>query len=146
MNPIIKKAHLAIAVLFLLSFSVTSSNHNNEGNKIIFLLLSSEALLGAYEYTVENVPYEYSKGVLIIAKRSDTYTVKVKSTAGELAGEDVQVVDNSIKFKVFIEGQTVAVDLTVDGDIISGKKVLLTMVLFTSKVKDTCYRIRINLS
>jgi hypothetical protein len=120
MNRIIKKAHLAIAILFLLSFSISWSSINNVGNKID-LPLPSEALLGAYEYTVENVPYEYSKGVLIIAKLSDTYTVKVKVTAGELEGEDVQVVDNSIKFKVFIEGQTVAVDLTVDGDIISGK-------------------------
>ena len=120
MNPIIKKAHLAIVVVFLLSFSVTWSSINNEGNKIDFPL-PSEALLGAYEYTVENVPYEYSKGILIIAKLSDTYTVKVKLTAGELEGDDVQVVDNSIKFKVFIEGQTIAVDLTVDGDIISGK-------------------------
>ena len=77
--------------------------------------------MGAYEYTVENAPYEYSKGVIIIAKLSETYTVKVKLPNGELAGEDVQVVDNSIKFNVFIEGQTVAVDLTVDGDTISGK-------------------------
>ena len=120
MNPIIKKAQLSIALFFLLSISISWSNTDTEGHKID-IPWPSEALLGAYEYTVENAPYEYSKGVIIIAKLSETYMVKVKLPNGELAGEDVQVVDNSIKFNVFIEGQTVAVDLTVDGDIISGK-------------------------
>ena len=120
MNPIIKKAQLSIALFFLLSISISWSNTDTEGHEID-IPWPSEALLGAYEYTVENAPYEYSKGVIIIAKLSETYTVKVKLPNGELAGEDVQVVDNSIKFNVFIEGQTIAVDLTVDGDIISGK-------------------------
>lgn len=81
----------------------------------------NEALIGAYAYTVENVPIEYSTGVIQIAKPSDTYMVTVKLTNGELKGDDVQVVDNSIKFNLFIDGQTVAVALVVDGDVISGQ-------------------------
>lgn len=84
-------------------------------------MVVNEALIGAYAYTVENVPIEYSTGVIVITQPGDTYMVTVKLTHGELKGENVQVVDNSIKFNLFIDGQTVAVALVVDGDAISGQ-------------------------
>ncbi|MGB5435275.1 MAG: hypothetical protein WBM98_05230 [Maribacter sp.] len=120
MNAVFKKLQCAMIALVVFSVSNTWANGTIETLKTDVTVVN-EALIGAYVYTVENVPIEYSTGVILIDKPSDTYTVIVKLTNGELAGEDVEVVGNSIKFNVFIEGQTIAVELTVDGDVISGK-------------------------
>ena len=114
-----KFKYLVIAAVLISSTSVLANWSKDESKMNI--PIPADEVTGAWEYTVENVPYEYSKGVIVITKSDDNYTVKVKLTNGELAGEDVAVVGNSVTFKLYIEGQTVAVELTAEGDGITGK-------------------------
>ncbi len=118
MKRLIEKSKIITIVLFLLTTSFTWSSINEI---MIDVPVSGEDLIGTYDYTVDGVPYEYSKGVIIIGKQKAVYTVKIKLDNGELNGEDVKVEGNSITFNVFIEGRAVAVELTVEGDGISGE-------------------------
>lgn len=114
-----KSTYLVIAAVLICSTSVLANWSKNESKMNISI--PADEIAGAWEYTVENVPYEYSKGVIVIAKSDDNYTVKVKLINGELAGEDVEVIGNSVTFNLYIEAQTVAVELTAEGDGITGK-------------------------
>ncbi|MBD0778045.1 hypothetical protein HPE56_09590 [Maribacter sp. ANRC-HE7] len=120
METIHRKSQIVFLALFLMASSITWSSENSNATTIDIPAFN-EALVGTYEYTVDNVLYEYSKGLIVIDKLDTAYTVKIKLEQGELEGKDVEVVGNSIKFNLFIEGQTVAVELTATSDGISGK-------------------------
>jgi len=77
--------------------------------------------IGTWEYTVEDVPYEYSSGVLIITKEKGEYAVVVNVNNNKLTASDVTVKDNTVSFSVYIEGGKVQVSLQVKDDIINGR-------------------------
>jgi|TARA_R110000744_G_scaffold94288_7_gene182066 hypothetical protein len=76
--------------------------------------------IGTWEYTVEDVPYEYSAGVLIITKEKEEYKVVVKVNYNTLTASDVKVNENEVNFSVYIEGGKVQVSLQVKDDLING--------------------------
>ena len=76
--------------------------------------------IGTWEYTVEDVPYEYSAGVLIITKEKEEYKVVVKVNYNTLTASEVKVNENTINFSVYIEGGKVQVSLQVKDDLIQG--------------------------
>lgn len=78
-------------------------------------------ILGVWDYTAENVPYEYSKGIISITKVGKENKVKV--TIGEISmdGENVVINKNEVRFQVFVEGQTVDVNLSANGNDLSGQ-------------------------
>jgi hypothetical protein len=76
--------------------------------------------IGTWEYSVEDVPYEYSAGVLIITKEKEEYKVVVKVNYNTLTASDVKVNENEVNFSVYIEGGKVQVSLQVKDDLISG--------------------------
>lgn len=78
---------------------------------------------GEWNYTVEGTPYEYSKGVLKVVKTNGEYEITVKVNYNSIEAEQVTVKGNNLDFVVYIEGQNVKVNLTIDGDKISGKAV-----------------------
>lgn len=120
MKSITKKLQYVFVATLLLCVTATMANTNiTESKKDISV--SVDGLLGAWVYTVENVPYEYSKGVFLISKEKGAYNVQVQLTHGTLTGEDIEVKGNTVKFNLFIEGQSVSVELTSDGDKISGE-------------------------
>jgi hypothetical protein len=120
MNSITKKLQYVFVVTLLLCVTATMAKTNiAESKKDISV--SVDGLLGAWVYTVENVPYEYSKGVFLISKENGAYNVQVQLTHGTLTGEDIEVKGNTVKFNLIIEGQSVAVELTSNGDKISGE-------------------------
>lgn len=80
-------------------------------------------LIGYWNYTVANAPYEYSKGVLIISESENKFSVTVNLNNGTLNGEEVTVEGNQINFKVYVEGTVASVTLTVTGDTISGSSI-----------------------
>lgn len=76
--------------------------------------------IGTWEYTVEDVPYEYSAGVLIITKDKEEYKVVVKVNYNTLTASEVKVNENTVNFSVYIEGGKVQVSLQVKDDLIQG--------------------------
>lgn len=76
--------------------------------------------IGTWEYTVEDVPYEYSAGVLIITKEKEEYKVVVKVNYNTLTASEVKVNENTVNFSVYIEGGKVQVSLQVKDDLIQG--------------------------
>ena len=119
MKSVIKKLQFVIIVAFLLSATTVMSNISLEKNKIEDNI--TDDLIGAWSYTVENVDYQYSTGVLLITKEEGKYNVQVQLSAGNIPGEEIEVKDNSISFSVFIEGQKISVSLMADGDKIKGE-------------------------
>lgn len=82
-----------------------------------------DGLVGYWDYTVPNAPYEYSKGAIVISKSEGTFSVVVQLNGGSINGEDVKVNGNEINFKVYIEGDVVSVTLTAVDDTISGNSI-----------------------
>ena len=120
MKSITKKLQYVLVAALILGATATMANTNLEENKTN-ISVSADELLGAWVYTVENVPYEYSKGVFLISKEKGAYNVQVQLPHGTLTGEDIEVKGNTVKFNLFIEGQSVSVELTSNGDKISGE-------------------------
>lgn len=77
--------------------------------------------IGTWEYTVEDVPYEYSSGELVITKEKGEYKVVVKANYNKLTASEVKVDGNAVNFSVYIEGGKVQVSLQVKDDAINGK-------------------------
>jgi hypothetical protein len=97
------------------------------GNGTECLINSSELLekvykspIGTWEYTVADVPYEYSAGVMVISKDKEGYKVVVKVNYNTLTASEVKVNENKVDFSVYIEGGTVQVSLQVKDDVING--------------------------
>lgn len=110
---------LLILTIPSLPANAVIANNNSEVAPDVKVITSD--LVGAWRYTVENVPPEYSEGVINISNENDKYVVQVQLGTGVLQGEKVSVDGNEINFRLLIEGGYVNVVLTADGDSISGK-------------------------
>jgi hypothetical protein len=121
-----KKDFLSFIGILCLLFSTNSSAFVSQAkpNPITFKTgkLVNKNPLGVWSYTVAGVESKYEKGVLFIRKERDNYIVEVHLSNGTLTGQDVQVVEDTVKFNINIEGtKRVSVVLTVLGDTIKGK-------------------------
>ena len=119
MKSVTKKLQFVIVAAFLLSATTVMSNIGF-GEDIIEVNTADD-LIGAWSYTVENVDYQYSTGILLITKEEGIYNVQVQLSDGNISGEEIEVNDNNISFAVYIEGQKVSVSLIADGDKIKGE-------------------------
>ncbi|MBT8315072.1 MAG: hypothetical protein KJP26_11485 [Maribacter sp.] len=119
MKSVAKKIQFGLLAIILLSATTVRSNASIETNTIE--VKTADELVGAWNYTVENVDYEYRTGVLLISKEDGKYNVQVQLSAGNIPGEEIEVVDNNIKFSVYIEGQKISVSLKAEGDKIKGE-------------------------
>ncbi|WP_136464865.1 hypothetical protein [Flagellimonas onchidii] len=110
-------AVVAIACLFCGSILAMPTPNNKTINPIT----KTTSFEGKWNYSVDNAPYEYSKGVLTVAKVQGNYEVTVKVNYSTVKGEQISVKGEKIDFVVYIEGQRVKVGLMFDGDKFSGK-------------------------
>lgn len=94
----------------------TIQNDILEYNEVV---LESD-VIGTWQYTVDSAPPEYRTGVLSIVEDDGEYAVQVQLTAGTLKGENISVEGNTIRFKIYLEGGLVTVELTAKGDEIAG--------------------------
>lgn len=119
MKSITKKLHFVLLTVMLLFANAILANNSFEKNTIH--VNTADDLVGAWNYTVEDVDYQYRTGVLLITKEAGKYNVQVQLSAGNLAGEEVDVKGNKIFFSVNIEGQKISVALEAQGDKIKGE-------------------------
>lgn len=85
------------------------------------LLVKKARWAGIWDYTVQDVPPEYSKGVLHVTKKKKAHMVKIELTNGTIEAKDVVVKKKELDFSISIEGQQVDVSLSMDGDTFSGE-------------------------
>jgi len=90
-----------------------------EENEVV--LFTDNSPVGTWDYTVDNVPYEYSSGILYVTKEKSGYTVKVKLNYSTEIANNVKVDKNKLNFSVMVEGLMVKVALEVDANGIKGK-------------------------
>ncbi|PXX29080.1 hypothetical protein [Arenibacter sp. ARW7G5Y1] len=97
------------------SNSTFCTSNGNEEFEIVY-----KSPIGTWDYTVADVPYEYSAGVMVITKDKEGYKVVVKVNYNTLTASEVKVNGNKVNFAVFIEGSKVQVSLQVEDDVIKG--------------------------
>ncbi len=78
-------------------------------------------ILGVWDYSAQDVPYEYSKGIIYITKEGKDHKVKVTIGTSTMEGENVVVDKNEVRFQVYVEGQTVDINLSAKGNDLSGQ-------------------------
>lgn len=70
---------------------------------------------GTWTYEAPMAPYEYSSGDIVIDKDGKDYTVQI--VLGEyykLKGEKVAYENNELSFMAYIEGESIAIKMTVE--------------------------------
>lgn len=121
MKIILKKSFL----LFL--FLIVSNGYPLERNDIKFevktidITIKKKKWMGVWDYSVQDVPPEYSTGVLHITKKKKVYMVKLELPHGKLSASQVKVTKNKLTFSVDIEGSLVDVALVMDSDSFTGE-------------------------
>ncbi len=134
-----KNAKLTTGVFTLLIFTAfctpTTTTANGAKyypiNPITLNTAIQDHLIGGWAYTVEGAPEGWEKGLLLIINEDGTYKAQVQTGGGTLLGQNISVKKKSITFDVNVEGQMVAVALTMEGSKLSG----------TSTSSDGIYKI-----
>ena len=83
----------------------------------------ASSIEGTWAFDVENAPYGYEKGEIIISQEEGMYKAVVAINYGKLKGEKVTVDESQISFNIFVEGVKVEISLDIDGDTMNGKAV-----------------------
>ena len=78
-------------------------------------------VVGTWDYSAPNAPYEYSKGQIIITQGEDKLEGKVDIDGYEMKLNSVKLEDDVLAFSLYVEGEYVSVKLTVKGDSFEGK-------------------------
>ncbi|WP_157472997.1 hypothetical protein [Eudoraea adriatica] len=84
-------------------------------------LIKKKRWTGSWDYLVQDVPLEYSSGILHVSKKKKVYTVELEMPGGKLPADNVKVSKNKLTFSVDIEGSMVEVALIMDGDSFEGE-------------------------
>jgi hypothetical protein len=78
-------------------------------------------VVGTWDYSAPNAPYEYSKGQIIITQGEDKLEGVVNIDGYEMKLNSVKVEDDVLSFSLYVEGEYVSVKLTIKEDALEGK-------------------------
>lgn len=121
MIQIIVKSIFLIQLLYVFS-AINVQNLESSTNVLQDQIVSSETILGVWNFTMSNVESTYEKGVLFISKNAGTYDVAIKYPEGIYTCQDVVIDIDRINFNVNIAGlERVSFVLMVEGDRIMGE-------------------------
>jgi hypothetical protein len=114
---------LCIAFVASLLFNSTPVEANAQSPLIYKVSIATKRAkwVGVWDYTVKDVPPEYSEGVLHVTKKRRVHMVKIELANGTIDAENVVVKKKMLSFSLSIEGQLVDVSLQLDGDSFSGE-------------------------
>ncbi len=114
--------HYGVLLLALLVF-VPATGYDNLSNppEEEVLLLSKRKWVGVWEYTVSDVPPEYTNGELHISKSGKEYKVELVLEYGKLPGKSVEIKSKTLYFEVDLDGGLVEISLNRVDDAISGE-------------------------
>ena len=83
--------------------------------------LSKKRWTGVWDYTVSDVPPEYSNGALHISKSGREYLVEVALDFGKIPAESVILKSKVLYFEITVDGMVFEVTLTRDGNSMKGE-------------------------
>jgi hypothetical protein len=109
MKRLLISGSAGLIILFALMFNVTA------------VTAKDQDVVGTWDYTAPNAPYEYSKGQIIITKGEDKLEGNVNIDGYEMKLNSIKVEKNILTFSVYVEGEYVSVKITIDGDTFEGK-------------------------
>ena len=76
---------------------------------------------GNWIFTASDAPYEYSSGVIVVEKEKKEYLVKIRFEGDyEVSASNVKYEDNELSFEVYLEGETVSLQVTVGKEEMNG--------------------------
>ena len=114
--------HYGILLLALLVFiPATGSGDLLDPPEEEVLLLSKRKWVGVWEYTVSDVPPEYTNGELHVSKSGREYQVELVLEYGKLQGKSVAIKSKVLYFEVDLDGGLVEITLNRVDDAISGE-------------------------
>ena len=82
---------------------------------------SKKRWVGVWDYSVSDVPPEYSNGALHITKSGREYLVEVALDFGKIPAEAVVLKSKVLYFELTVEGMVFEITLNRDGNSISGE-------------------------
>lgn len=102
---------ILISSLFLLAFILMAGTSNNES-----------VLEGSWEFSVDDAPWEYSRGVLIFETNDDLeLTGKVEFDNGRVIQiSNISLDGDKVVFEVSVDGNDVKTDFTLSENEMSG--------------------------
>ena len=101
---------IRILMLVMLAASFTAVNAQKKVNPV-----------GTWGYEAASAPYEYSAGDIVVSKDGKEYQVEIQ--LGEyykIKASTVEYKDNVLSFKVYIEGETVSIEATMEKEKFEG--------------------------
>ncbi|MCM4169598.1 hypothetical protein KCTC52924_00379 [Arenibacter antarcticus] len=111
-------------LVFLFGISLSANNYA-EPNKELYILISDtigeKDFVGNWQYVAENVPVEYSEGIIHITNAEGPLNVEVALVSVRFWGQEVKVEGGTLNFKINVNGQDVAIKLVVKGNKIGGE-------------------------
>jgi len=109
MKRLLISGSASLIILFALMFNVSTVSAKDKD------------VVGTWDYSAPNAPYEYSKGQIIITQGEDKLEGKVDIDGYEMKLNSVKLEDDVLAFSLYVEGEYVSVKLTVKGDSFEGK-------------------------
>jgi len=99
MKNVAFKSFLLLSIIVLSSFAVKDS------------FVGVKKILGEWDYSIPDAPYEYQKGVLVLKKVDGALTGEVVIEGQGMALEDVAFEKNVLTAKMDVQGETVRYNL-----------------------------------
>lgn len=108
-----KKVISILSVLFLISTVVNANNVISE---------SEDTLLGSWVFTVNEAPWEYSRGKVVFEKNDENELEGkvIFDTGRQIPIITISLTDESLSFQVNVDGYNVTSFMTLEGDSMTG--------------------------
>jgi hypothetical protein len=117
-----KLYQFGVLLLSLLIFQPAAGSNDMPPNpEVEALTLSKRKWVGIWEYTVADVPPEYTRGEIHISKSGRDYLVDLVMEYGKLPGKSVALKSKELYFEVDLDGAPVKITINRAGDAISGE-------------------------
>ena len=109
MKRLLISGSAGLIILFALMFNVATVSAKDKD------------VVGTWDYSAPNAPYEYSKGQIIITQGEDKLEGNVNIDGYEMKLNSIKVEDDVLAFSLYVDGEYVSVKLTIKGDSFEGK-------------------------
>ncbi len=75
--------------------------------------IDSDKVVGTWEYLAEDAPYEYSEGNLVFVTKSGKVIGHIVIDGYKIDMENVELKKGGVSFEVYVEGESIAIDLKI---------------------------------
>ena len=118
-----KKLYQNTVFLLALLFLIPALGRNDypQVEELEIHILSKKKWVGVWEYTVSDVPPEYTNGELHVTKSGREYQVELVLEYGKIPAQSVVLKSKTLYFEVDIDGMQIEITLNRVDDTVSGE-------------------------